>query len=111
MFENIGVPPNNQRVKEIRSCLVESDLALMQNATSTLAGQRREIASAPYVVDRALAMDEITDAYKNRGAYTDAIWFYSEALEMRRRKVEQLSSLSNSSTRNADIVDVGRSIS
>lgn len=105
-----GVPPNNHRINEIRSCLVESELALMQSATSTLAGQRREISSVPYV-DIALAIDEIADAYKNRGDYTDAIWFYSEALELRRRKVEQLPSSSNSGTRDAGIVDVGRSIS
>jgi len=109
-FENLGVPPNNRKINEIRSCLVEAELALMQSATSTLAGQRREISSVPYI-DKALAVDEIADEYKNKGDYTCAIWFYSEALALRRRKVDQISTSSSGGTRNSEIVDVGRTIS
>merc|ERR1712127_585694 len=82
----------------------------MQNATSTLAGQRREISSVAYV-DKALAVDEVADAYKSSGDYAGAIWFYSEALALRRRKVEQLSFSGNDGARSGEIVDVGRTIS
>ena len=79
----------------------------MQNATSTLAGQRREISSVPYE-DKALAIDELADAYKNKGDYSGAIWFYSEALTLRRRKVDQLS---GSGLRGGETVDIGRTLS
>jgi len=109
MFEKIGVPPNNHKINEIRSCLVDSELALMQNATATLAGQRREISSIPYN-DKALAIDEIADGYKFKGDYCGAIWFYSEALAIRRRRAEhKLSSGGRKDT--SEIVDVGRTIS
>lgn len=104
-----GVPPNNRRINEIRSSLVDSELALMQNATSTLAAQRREISSVPYI-DKALALDEIADAYRNKGDDTEAIWYYSEALATRRRRVEQKQSLDERRDSN-EIVDIGRTIS
>ena len=108
-FEKIGVPPNNRRINEIRSCLVDSELALIQTATTTLAGQRREISSIPYV-DKALAIDEIADAYRNKMDYSGAIWFYSEALVIRRRRAEQR--LSSSGRRDSsELVDIGRTIS
>ena len=108
-FEKIGVPPNNRRINEIRSCLVDSELALIQTATTTLAGQRREISSVPYV-DKALAIDEIADAYRNKMDYSGAIWFYSEALVIRRRRAEQR--LSSSGRRDSsELVDIGRTIS
>ncbi|KAL9181609.1 hypothetical protein ACHAXT_010414 [Thalassiosira profunda] len=105
-FEAMGVPPSNRRVNEIRSCLVDSELALMQTATSTLAGQRRELSSAAYE-DKALAVDELADACRNRGDLSEALWFYSEALDIRRRRVEQLSG----GRQAGEIVDVGRTVS
>ena len=96
-------------MNEIRSCLVDSELALMQNATSTLAGQRRELSSVPYV-DKALAIDELADSYKNTGDTSGAIWFYSEALAIRRGRAEQ--KLAASGRRDSsELVDIGRTIS
>jgi tetratricopeptide (TPR) repeat protein len=109
MFEKLGVPPNNRRINEIRSNLVDSELALMQNATSTLAAQRREISSVPYV-DKALAIDEIADAYRNKGDYSTAIWCYTEALATRRRRIKRRQSLGERRD-SSEIVDVGRTIS
>ncbi len=103
------MPPNNRRINEIRSNLVDSELALMQNATSTLAAQRRQISSVPYV-DKALAIDEIADAYRNKGDYTGAIWCYTEALATRRRRIERRQS-SGERRDSSEIVDVGRTIS
>ena len=80
----------------------------MQNATSTLAAQRREISFVPYV-DKALAIDEIADAYRNKGDYAEAIWYYSEALATRRRRLERKQSLGEKDS--SEIVDVGRTIS
>lgn len=102
----IGVPSTNQRINEIRSCLVDSELALMQSATTTLAGQRREISSVPYA-DKACSIDELADAYRNRGDYSEAIWFYSEALTIRRQRVKHLSR----GRKQGETVDVGRTIS
>ena len=76
---------------------------MMQNSTSTLAGQRRVISSVPYE-DKALAVDEIADGYRNSGDYSGAIWFYSEALAIRRRRLEKRKDSS-------EIVDVGRTLS
>ncbi|KAL9180086.1 hypothetical protein ACHAXT_008056 [Thalassiosira profunda] len=105
-FEAMGVPPSNRRVNEIRSCLVDAELALVQTATSTLAGQRRELSSAAYQ-DRALAVDELADACRNRGDLSEALWFYSEALDIRRGRVEQLSG----GRQAGEMVDVGRTVS
>ena len=103
-----GVPQNNRRINEIRSCLVDSELALMQNATSTLAGQRREISSVSYT-DKALAIDEIADDYRNKGDHTGAIWFYSEALVIRRNRLEQ--KLKNGDKKDSsEVVDVGKTL-
>ena len=107
-FEKIGVPPTNRKINEIRSCLVDSELALMQNASSTLAGQRREISHVPLFDDKALAVDEIADEYRNKGDFSSAIWFYSEALAIRQRRVEQLG---YDGMRESEVVDVGRTIS
>ena len=81
----------------------------MQNATSTLAAQRREISSVPYV-DKALAIDEIADAYRNKGDYSTAIWCYTEALATRRRRIKRRQSLGERRD-SSEIVDVGRTIS
>ena len=106
LFENIGVPQNNRRYKEVRSSLVDAELALMQNASSTLAGQRREISEIKYL-DRALACDELADCYKNKDDLITAIWFYSEALSIRRGKLDELSG----SVRDSYVVDIGKTIS
>lgn len=115
-FEKIGVPPNNRRINVIRSSLVDSELALMQNATSTLAGQRRELSpSVPCCDSKALAIDELADSYRNKGDTSEAIWFYSEALAIRRKNVEQITLLSggcgSGGKREGEIVDVGRTLS
>lgn len=102
------MPPNNRRINSIRSCLVDSELALIQNATSTLAGQRCEVSAIPYQ-DKALAIDELAGGYRNSGDTSAAIWFYSEALDMRRRKVDELTSLGI--VEDSEIVDVGRTLS
>jgi len=105
-----GVPQtNNRRMNEIRSCLVDSELALVQKSTSTLAGQRLEISSVKYV-DKALAIDEIADAYRNKGDPTGAIWFYSESLVIRQQRIEQKLS-SGEKQDSSEVVDVGRTIS
>ena len=109
MHGHAGVPSNNHRINDIRSCLVDSELALIQNATPTLAGQRRELSSLPYS-DKALAIDEIADAYRNKGDYTGAIWFYSEALNLRRVRLEH-NSRSSRQGDSSEMVDVGRTLS
>ena len=108
-MHELGIPPNNRRMNEIRSCLVDSELALMQKSTSTLAGQRLEISSMKYV-DKALAIDEIADAYRNKGDQTGAIWFYSESLAVRQQRVEQKLA-SGEKQDSSEVVDVGRTIS
>lgn len=100
-----GVPPNNRRYNDIRSCLVDAELALMQNASSTLAGQRREISGFQYT-DKSLACDEIADSYRNRNDSSSAIWFYSEALYLRRKKAARASD----GLRDSELVDIGRTI-
>ncbi|KAL7522283.1 hypothetical protein ACHAWX_006978 [Stephanocyclus meneghinianus] len=105
-FEQIGVPPNNRRYKEVRSTLVDAELALMQNSSSTLASQRLEISEVKYV-DKALACDEIADAYKNKDDISAAIWFYSEALSLRREKLQRASG----SLKESEMVDIGKTIS
>ena len=107
-LESMGVPPNNRRINEIRSCLVDSELALLQSATTTLAGQRLEISPVPYI-DKALAIDEIANSYRNKGDCTASIWFYSEALIIRRKRVEQ--KLRRGRRDSSEIVDVGRTVS
>jgi tetratricopeptide (TPR) repeat protein len=107
LFETIGVPQNNRKYKDIRSTLVDAELALMQNSSSTLAGQRRELSEIIYN-DRALACDEIADTYKNKDDSITAIWFYSEALSLRR---EKLKGLSSGGTRDSYLVDIGKTIS
>lgn len=107
LFETIGVPQNNRRYKDIRSTLVDAELALMQNSSSTLSGQRRELSEIRYN-DRALACDEIADDYKNKDDSTAAIWFYSEALSFRR---EKLKGLSSGGTKDSYLVDIGKTIS
>ena len=79
---------------------------MVQHATSTLAGQRREI-SGIQGKEKALACDEIADAYKNSGDFSGAIWFYSEALYIRRRKAEKLVG----GRKDSEMVDIGRTIS
>lgn len=106
LFETIGVPQNNRRYTEVRSSLVDAELALMQNASSTLAGQRRDISEIKYI-DRALACDELADSYKNKDDLTTAIWFYSEALSVRRKKLDGLSG----SVKDSYFVDIGKTIS
>lgn len=106
MILNAGVPSNNRRINEIRSSLVDAELALMQNTTTTLAGQRREISGVQYK-ERALACDELADTCKNMGDNSNAIWFYSEALNIRREKVVKLSG----GRKDSEIVDIGRTIS
>ncbi len=96
-------------MNQIRSCLVDSELALMQKSTSTLAGQRREISEVKYV-DKALAIDELADAYRNKCDPTGAIWFYSESLAIRQRRIEQKLT-SGEKQDSSEIVDVGRTIS
>lgn len=108
IFEKNGVPISNRRVNVIRSCLVDSELALVQSATSTLAGQRRELSSSvPYYADKALSIDELADSYRNKGDFSGAIWFYSEALAIRRKRLEQTMS---GGQRETEIVDVGRTL-
>lgn len=105
-FETIGVPQNNRRYKDIRATLVDAELAMMQNSLSTLAGQRAELSEIKYN-DRALACDKIADAYKNKDDAIAAIWFYSEALSLRRQKLNRLSG----GTRDSFLVDIGKTIS
>ncbi|KAL7470606.1 hypothetical protein ACHAXS_010851 [Conticribra weissflogii] len=105
-FEKLGVPPNNRKTNEIRSSLVDAELALMQKTSTTLASQRREISGVDYK-ERALACDELADTYRNSGDLSSAIWFYSEALNIRREKAVKLSG----ARRDAEIVDVGRTLS
>ncbi|KAL7550215.1 hypothetical protein ACHAWF_013450 [Thalassiosira exigua] len=105
-FEGIGVPQNNLRINELRSCLVDSELALVQNATLTMAGQRHEISSLTNE-DRVLAIDEIADACRNAGDGCGAIWFYSEALSIRRRRAENLPI---GSRRDSEVIDVGKTV-
>jgi len=78
----------------------------MQNSSTTLASQRREISGIEYK-ERALACDELADTYRNSGDLSVAIWFYSEALTVRRDKVVKLSG----ARKDAEIVDVGRTLS
>ena len=105
----LGIPANNRRMNEIRSCLVDSELALVQKSTSTLAGQRLEISSVKYV-DKALAIDEIADAYRNKADQTGAIWFYSESLAIRQLRLEQKLS-SGAKQDSSEVVDIGKTIS
>lgn len=108
-FEKLGVPQNNHRINEIRSSLVDSELELMQSATATLAGQRREISTVPYD-DKALAIDEIADAYKNKDDSSGAIWFYTEALSIRRQRVDERL-LSSGRRDSNELVDIGKTLS
>lgn len=105
LFNCEGVPINNRRIKEIRSFLVDAELALIQNKTSTLAGQGQDTSNIKYD-DRAVAIDEIADMYKNKGDFCGANWFYTEALDLRRRKTQQLSG----SRKACEIVDIARTI-
>jgi tetratricopeptide (TPR) repeat protein len=105
-FETIGVPQNNRRYKEVRSSLVDAELALMQNTSSTLARQRMEISDFKYQ-DRALACDEIADAYKNKDDSIAAIWFYSEALSIRREELKT----AKRGLKDSYLVDIGKTIS
>ena len=105
LFNCEGVPINNRRIKEIRSFLVDAELALIQNKTSTLAGQGQDTSNIQYD-DRAVAIDEIADMYKNKGNFCGAIWFYTEALDLRRKKAQQLSG----SQKACEIVDIARTI-
>ena len=93
------MPDDNIRIKVIRSNLVDAELALKQN-TPTIAGQGEDNPNAEYD-DRAVAIDEIAIAYKNKGDYSGAIWLYSEALDFRRKKTQ---------TTRKSIVDIGRTI-
>ena len=105
-FESIGVPQNNRRYKEVRSSLVDAELALMQNTSSTLAGQRRDLSEIKYL-DRALACDELGDSYRNKDDLASAIWFYSEALSYRRQKLTGASG----GLKDSFLVDIGKTIS
>jgi tetratricopeptide (TPR) repeat protein len=105
-LETLGVPSNNRRYKEVRSTLVDAELGLMQNTSSTLADQRRQLSDVKYL-DKALACDEIADAYRNKDDLTAAIWFYSEALSLRREKVMRVSG----SMKDSEMVDIGKTIS
>jgi hypothetical protein len=100
------VPVDNNKIKGIRSFLVDAELALIQNKTSTLAGQGRGISNV-YYDDRAVAVDEIADMYKNKGDYSGAIWFYTEALDLRRRKAQTLSA---GAQKACESVDIARTI-
>ena len=51
------MPVDNNRIKGIRSFLVDAELALIQNKTSTLAGQGRDTSNVHYD-DRAIVLDE-----------------------------------------------------
>ena len=93
-----GVPDDNIRIKGIRSNLVDAELALKQN--TPIAGQGEDNTNAEYD-DRAVAIDEIANAYKNKGDYSGAIWLYTEALEFRRKKAQ--------ATRKS-AVDIGKTI-
>lgn len=84
---SLGVPIDNNRIKVIRSFLVDAELALIKNKTS-IVGQGQDISSVQYD-DRAVAINEIADMYKNKGDYSGAIWFYTEALEIMRGKSSQ----------------------
>lgn len=101
-----GVPVDNDRIKGIRSFLVDAELALIQNKTSTLAGQGRDISNIHYD-DRAVVVDEIADMYKNKGDYSGAIWFYTEALDLRRKKAQTLSA---GARKACESVDIARTI-
>lgn len=81
-------------------------MALRQNETSTLAGQGRD---NPYVGydDRALAVDEIANTYKNKRDYSGAIWLYTEALDIRRKRVETLFEEAQLA---CEFVDIGKTI-
>lgn len=105
-FETVGVPQNNRRYKEVRSSLVDAELALMQNTSSTLAGQRRDLSEIKYL-DRALACDELGDSYSNKDDLASAIWFYSEALSYRREKLRGASG----GLKDSYLVDIGKTIS
>jgi len=96
------VPVDNNRIKGIRSFLVDAELALIQNKTSTLAGQGRDTSNVHYD-DRAIVLDEIADMYKNRGDYSGAIWFYTEALDLRRTKAHALSAGARKACESVDI--------
>ncbi|KAL7491900.1 hypothetical protein ACHAWT_001149 [Skeletonema menzelii] len=100
ILDSNGVPDDNIRIKVIRSNLVDAELALKQN-TPTIAGQGEDNPNAEYDDDRAVAIDEIAIAYKNKGDYSGAIWLYSEALDFRRKKTQ---------TTRKSIVDIGRTI-
>ena len=55
------------------------------------------------------SIDKVADSYRNKGDYTGAIWFYSEALAMRRRRLEQKSR--NSGKRDSsEVLDIGRTL-
>ena len=94
-----GVPEDNIKIKGIRSNLVDAELALKRN-TSTLAGEGQDNLHVEYD-DRAVAIDEIANTYKNKGDYIGAIWLYTEALEFRRTKAQ---------TTHKSAVDIGRTI-
>ena len=102
----IGVPDDNIRIKGIRSILIDAELALKQNKTSTLAGQVRDSPDVQYD-DRALAVDEIANTYKNKGDYCGAIWLYTEALEIRRKKTL---TLTEEAQKVCESVDIGKTI-
>jgi len=96
------VPDDNIRIKGIRSILVDAELALKENKTSTLAGQRDFQHD-----DRAVAVDAIADTYQNKGDYSCAIWFYTEALEFRRKKAQMLT---EGAQKACESVDIARTI-
>jgi hypothetical protein len=93
-------------MKKIRSFLVDAELALIQNMTTTLAGQEGRDKFNSRYDDRAIAIDEIADMYKNRGDHSGAIWFYIEALDLRREKAQQLSGAQKA----CENVDIARTI-
>jgi len=106
IFGSNGVPDDNIRIKGIRSILIDAELALKQNKTSTLAGQVRDSPDVQYD-DRALAVDEIANTYKNKGDYCGAIWLYTEALEIRRKKTL---TLTEEAQKVCESVDIGKTI-
>ena len=106
LYYLIGVPDDNIRIKGTRSNLIDAELALKQNKTSTLAGQGRDRPDVEYD-DRALAVDEIANTYKNKGDYSGAIWLYTEALDIRRKRIE---TLSEEAQKACESVDIGKTI-
>ena len=105
--QRAGVPDDNDRIRGIRSILVDAELAFMQNKASNMVGQEQDNSNANHA-DRVVAVDKIADTYKSKGDYSSAIWFYTEALESRRKMADRLT-LGQQASESVEI-DIGRTI-